>query len=108
LAAQDVEAPRALGALAGGALGGATLGGELALDLRASHGGRALVRRLAALLDEPGGPAQLLGGAGALAPGLAQRALGALAGRVGLGDGADGLVEGGDGRVLGLHRALGL
>ena len=64
---------RALGAVLGGAVGDAPLGRELALDLGAADGGGALLRRGAALLDQPGGAALGLGGGGALAVGLAAR-----------------------------------
>ena len=79
---EALDAGRALGAVLGRAVGHAPLGGELALDLGAAHGGSALLRGGAALLDQPGAAAFGLGGGGALAVGLAVRAIGVLAGQV--------------------------
>ena len=87
--AQAGDPARALGALALGALGDAALGGQLAVDLRAAHGGRAFQRRLAALGDEPRRAARVLLGAGERARPVAAGAVGLLARGVG---GAHGLL----------------
>ena len=94
-------------ALAGGALGDAALGGQLALELCAAHGGGALLRRLAALLDEPAGAAGVLLRGGPLAVGVAQRSVGGLAGAVGLGDRLARALGGGARRVLATDGGLG-
>ena len=105
---QALDARGALGALARGPLGHAALGGELALDLRAAHGGLALVGRLAALVDEPRRAALLLDGLRPGAIGVAQGAIGLVARRVGRLHGRRGGLDGGQRALLGLHGALGL
>ncbi len=94
-------------ALAGGALGDAALGGQLALELCAADGRGALLRRLAALLDEPAGAAGVLLRGGPLAVGVAQRAVGGLAGAVGRGDRLARALGGGARRVLAPDGGLG-
>ena len=73
------DALRALRPRLGGLLGDAALGGQLALELRAAHGGLALLGRLAALLHQPRGLALGLLGLGVGALGLAAAALGLVA-----------------------------
>ncbi len=85
-AIEALDAGSALGAILGRAVGDPPLGSELALDLCPAHGGCALLRGRAALLDQPGGAALGLGGGGALTVGLAVRAVGVLAAQVRRGD----------------------
>ena len=95
--AQQGDLAAACLALPGSALGHPPLGRELALELRAAHRRRALLRRLAALLDEPpGAPCVLLrGGAGTVC--VAQGAIRGLPQPVDLRDPCAGLL-GGDAR----------
>jgi hypothetical protein len=82
--AQPLRLQRAFTLLPRCALGHPPLGGDLGLDARALDGGRALVRCLAAALDQPLRAADALARLLGLAKRLAQRAVGALERLLGL------------------------